>query len=120
MAHVHILNFHHSTIAYHLFIQCKQMVVSGFQKHYINKQKCLNNGTGGCEVLCVEGKGSSGILDMTYSLLNSIHFLKLVLEITFKGGVVHVPHFPGGLGTTGESGRIATPHPSLTRFHPMA
>lgn len=72
-------------------------------------------------VLCVKGKGSSGIFDMTYSLLSSIHFLKLVLEITFKGGVgVHVPHFPGGLGKTGESGRVATPHPSLTRFHPMA
>lgn len=50
------------------------------------------------EVLCVEGKDSSGIFDMTCSLLNSIHFLKLVLEITFKGGVGHVPHFPQGTG----------------------
>lgn len=33
---------------------------------------------------------------MTYSLLNSIHFL--VWKITFKGGVVHVPHFPWGTG----------------------
>lgn len=30
MAHVHIRNVHHSTIADHLFIQCKEMVVSGF------------------------------------------------------------------------------------------
>lgn len=48
MAHVHIFNFHHSTIAYRLFIQCEQMAVSGFWKHDINKQKCLNKGPGGC------------------------------------------------------------------------
>lgn len=120
MAHVHIFNFHHSAIAYHLFIQCEQMVVSGFLKHDINKQKCLNKGPGGCEGLYVEGKGSSGIFDMTSSLLNSVHFLKLVLEITFKGRGVHVPHLPQGTrynwGSLGES-----PHPtSLARFHPMA
>lgn len=47
---------------------------------------------------CVWGEGNSGVFDMTYSLLNSIHFLKLVWKITFKGGVVHVPHFPWGTG----------------------
>lgn len=30
MAHIHILNFHCTTIAYHLFLQFEQMVVSGF------------------------------------------------------------------------------------------
>lgn len=75
-----------------------------------NKQKCLHKGTSGCEVLCVEGKGSSGIFDMTSSLLNSLHFLKLVLEITFKGGVV--PHLRQGTGYNW--GRLGeSPHHTL-------
>lgn len=119
MAHVHIFNFHHSTITYRLFIQCEQMAVSGFWKHDINKQKCLNKGPGGCEGLCVEGKGSSGIFNMTSSLLNSIHFLTLVLEITFKVSGVHVPFTPGDWVQLGQSGRVATPHlPLLPDFTP--